>query len=343
MTYLDALQDALAAEYAAVHVLGYLGAQTSQSAQPDVYADLDRAYAAHRATRDLVTARVRDAGGTPVAALPGYRLPDLDGSAEALRAAAARVERTCTTAYPALVSADPGRRGPPVRRGPPGGRRPGRAHLRRPTPSVPRTLSARQNSQSANSFLRGTPEMLPGRDECADRCNYVAVRGDEGPDAPGPVGTGGLPTCTSLQQHGDTRPSPTIPTYLQCRNVHPALRLAARAAAFGRGGGLGGAVRGVPGSASLGSGAPSRGTGAARRRRPDLWSVVVRRRGQALLAPGRDPYARARPRHTVLLAVGGGVRFECGRVRPDHPILPLHGDGGPVCREGPGRGSPPGG
>ncbi len=107
MTYLDALQDALAAEYAAVHVLGYLGAQTSQSAQPDGYADLDRAYAAHRATRDLVTAKVRDAGGTPVAALPGYELPDLDGTAEAVRAAAARVERTCTTAYPALVSQTP--------------------------------------------------------------------------------------------------------------------------------------------------------------------------------------------------------------------------------------------
>ena len=107
MTYLDALQDALAAEYAAVHVLGYLGAQTSESAQPDLYADLDRAYAAHRAARDLLTALVRDAGGTPAAAQPGYALPDVDGSTESVRAAAARVERTCATAYPALVSQTP--------------------------------------------------------------------------------------------------------------------------------------------------------------------------------------------------------------------------------------------
>ncbi len=107
MTYLDALQDALAAEYAAVHVLGYLGAQTSESGQPDLYDDLDRAYVAHRAARDLVTARLRDEGLTPVAAQPGYALPDLDGTTEGTRAAAARVERTCATAYPALVAQTP--------------------------------------------------------------------------------------------------------------------------------------------------------------------------------------------------------------------------------------------
>jgi len=107
MTYVDALQGALAAEYAAVHVLGFLGAQTSQSAQAELYADLDRAYVAHRATRDLLTARIRDEGATPVAALPGYELPQVDGSTEGLRAAAARVEQTCATAYPALVAQTP--------------------------------------------------------------------------------------------------------------------------------------------------------------------------------------------------------------------------------------------
>lgn len=107
MTYVDALQDALAAEYAAVHVLGFLGAQTSQSAQATLYADLDRAYVAHRAARDLVTARIRDEGATPVGALPGYDLPAIDGSSESLRAAATQVERACATAYPALMAQTP--------------------------------------------------------------------------------------------------------------------------------------------------------------------------------------------------------------------------------------------
>lgn len=52
MTVLDALQTTLAAEHAAVHLYGVLGAQTSASATPDLFAAVSDAYAAHRGRRD---------------------------------------------------------------------------------------------------------------------------------------------------------------------------------------------------------------------------------------------------------------------------------------------------
>ena len=77
MTYLDALQDTLAAEQAAVFVIGYLGAQTSQSAEPELAALLRDAYGAHRARRDDLVARVRDVDGEPVAAAASYDIADV--------------------------------------------------------------------------------------------------------------------------------------------------------------------------------------------------------------------------------------------------------------------------
>ena len=79
MTPLDALQTTLAGEHAAVYVYGVLGARTSRSAEPQLFADVADAYATHRARRDQLMTMVRDAGGTPVAAEPAYELPEPAG------------------------------------------------------------------------------------------------------------------------------------------------------------------------------------------------------------------------------------------------------------------------
>ena len=68
MTALPALQRTLAAEHAAVHVYGVLGAQTSSSSTPALFAAVSSAYAEHRSRRDLLTRAVTDLGATPVAA-----------------------------------------------------------------------------------------------------------------------------------------------------------------------------------------------------------------------------------------------------------------------------------
>ena len=107
MTYLDALQDALAAEHAALYVVGYLGAQTSASAQPDLHADLTDAFAAHRTARDLLVDQVRAAGGEPVAAAASYELEDVGGDPTRIRRRALALERGCAAAYGYLVANAP--------------------------------------------------------------------------------------------------------------------------------------------------------------------------------------------------------------------------------------------
>ena len=107
MTYLDALQDALAAEHAALFVVGYLGAQTSASAQPQLFADLTSSYATHRASRDDLAARVRDAGAEPVAAAAAYDLEDVGGDPTRIRERAVALEQACSAAYGFLVASSP--------------------------------------------------------------------------------------------------------------------------------------------------------------------------------------------------------------------------------------------
>ncbi|GAA5148351.1 hypothetical protein GCM10023340_22120 [Nocardioides marinquilinus] len=113
MSYRDALQTALAAEHAAVWVLGYLGAQTSASAEPTLYGLLQEAYSVHRDRRDLLEALVRDDGGDPVAAAPAYDVTDVDAAADpvrAVRSRALRLERDCGAAYGFVVANAPGER-----------------------------------------------------------------------------------------------------------------------------------------------------------------------------------------------------------------------------------------
>ena len=107
MTYVDALQRALAAEHAAVYVVGYLGAQTSASAQPDLFETLSAAYGSHRELRDLLVDAVREAGAEPIAAAAAYDLVDVDGDPTRIRRRALALERACAATYGYLVASSP--------------------------------------------------------------------------------------------------------------------------------------------------------------------------------------------------------------------------------------------
>ncbi|MCW2815459.1 MAG: hypothetical protein JWN84_2914 [Nocardioides sp.] len=109
MSTLDALQASLAAEHAALYVVGYLGAQTSESASPELYAALRDSYATHRERRDQLVGLVREAGARPVPAAASYDLPRvrLDDPAS-LAAAAVAVEQACGATYGFLVASATG-------------------------------------------------------------------------------------------------------------------------------------------------------------------------------------------------------------------------------------------
>lgn len=104
----EALQAALAAEHAAVFVYAALGGQASRSAQPGLYRRITTAYRLHRTRRDELDAMVRDAGGEPVAAEPGYQLPADLGTAASLAARALRLEQDAAATYAYLVARSSG-------------------------------------------------------------------------------------------------------------------------------------------------------------------------------------------------------------------------------------------
>ncbi len=78
MTPVQALQKALAAEHAAVHLYGLLGAQSSKSQQPVLFARLEQAYEDHRAARDRLTVLVSAKGADPGGREGGLRGPGTD-------------------------------------------------------------------------------------------------------------------------------------------------------------------------------------------------------------------------------------------------------------------------
>ena len=144
MTLLDALQMTLEAEHAAVYVYGVLGARTSRSAEPQLFADVSDAYATHRSRRDQLMSMVRDAGGTPRAAEPAYDLPEpLQTPAQVTRAAL-EIERASATTYAWLVANSVG----PDRRW---------------------AVNALTNTAVRELTFRGSPEIFPGSGEYADR------------------------------------------------------------------------------------------------------------------------------------------------------------------------------
>ena len=103
MTPLEALQQALAGEHAAVYVYGVLGGRVSVSAEPTLAAGVAAAYTLHRARRDQVTAMIRARGADPVAAEVSYELPNAADTPGRCRRAAAVTEQRCSEVYAAMV------------------------------------------------------------------------------------------------------------------------------------------------------------------------------------------------------------------------------------------------
>ena len=140
----EALQTALAAEHAAVYVLGTLGGRTSQTADPDLFLAISEAFAAHRLRRDELTAAIAGLDAEPVAAEAAYDVPSgLDRSAQIARVAR-ETEQSCATTYAWLVAN---------------------------TVDEMRRWAIRALNETAVRVLtlRGTPEMFPGAGEYADR------------------------------------------------------------------------------------------------------------------------------------------------------------------------------
>jgi hypothetical protein len=140
---LQALQDTLAGEHAAVWVYGVLGGQASRSRNPRLYDEVDRAYRTHRGRRDQLVRMVTDLGGNPVASEVGYALPNGAGTPAQVEAAALVTERRCASTYAALVARTTTRR---------------RWAIEALTDAAVRQLR-----------LRGSPETLPGAGDLADR------------------------------------------------------------------------------------------------------------------------------------------------------------------------------
>jgi hypothetical protein len=102
---LDALQQTLAAEHAAIYVLGALGGRASSLPASAMRKALDTAYADHVERRDQLRTMIDAEGGEPVAAEPAYRLPAPLTTSAQIAHEALRVERACATTYAALVAA----------------------------------------------------------------------------------------------------------------------------------------------------------------------------------------------------------------------------------------------
>jgi hypothetical protein len=95
-----ALQDALAAEHAAVYGYGVVGAMLGGTEQADARAD----WTAHQFARDTLITMLNRLGATPVAASPAYRLPFAVTSAKSAARLAVILENGVTQAYLGLVA-----------------------------------------------------------------------------------------------------------------------------------------------------------------------------------------------------------------------------------------------
>jgi hypothetical protein len=140
----QALQTTLAAEHAAVYVLGTLGGRTSQSADAQLFETITAAFAAHRVRRDELTAAIADLGAEPVAAEAAYDVPAGLQRAARIARVARETEEACATTYAWLVANTVD-------------------ELRR------WAIKALNETAVRVLTLRGTPEMFPGAGEYADR------------------------------------------------------------------------------------------------------------------------------------------------------------------------------
>ncbi|MCW2758309.1 MAG: hypothetical protein JWO46_2055, partial [Nocardioidaceae bacterium] len=119
------------------YVFSVLAAQTSQTADAALYADLLDTWRAHRDARDALVALIAGRGETPVPAAPSYVLPNDASDATKVRAAALEVQTRTTNTYGTLVAR---------------------------TAGDDRRLAIRSVDESAVRQLRfgGRPEIFPG-------------------------------------------------------------------------------------------------------------------------------------------------------------------------------------
>jgi hypothetical protein len=103
MTPLQALQQTLAGEHAAVYVYGVLGGRLSAAEHPELMGRVVDAYSTHVRRRDHVTALVAARGAEPVAAEISYRLPNAALTAAEIAAAALVTEQRCANVYAQTV------------------------------------------------------------------------------------------------------------------------------------------------------------------------------------------------------------------------------------------------
>jgi hypothetical protein len=101
---LQALQDALAAENAAIYGYGVAGAMLSGEDQASALTD----WRLHQEARDTLQAMITKLGATPVAASAVYRLPFPVRDAHSARRLAATLEEGVTRAYLGLVAVSDG-------------------------------------------------------------------------------------------------------------------------------------------------------------------------------------------------------------------------------------------
>lgn len=139
----QAWQRTLAGEEAALYVWAVLGARTSQSGAPTLFAAVRAAYVEHRERRDDLIGQVAATGATPTPAATAYALPGGLDTASGVRAAAVALEEGGAATYAALVGA---------------------------TSAAAREQAIAWLEISAIRVLafRGTPEMFPGAGEYAD-------------------------------------------------------------------------------------------------------------------------------------------------------------------------------
>jgi len=98
----DAMNETLAGEHAAIYAYGVIGGRLDIDSTP--VAEAADAIDVHQARRDALTALVESAGETPVAAEPGYLLPSDVVNVATARKTAQTVEDRCGVLYATLAA-----------------------------------------------------------------------------------------------------------------------------------------------------------------------------------------------------------------------------------------------
>lgn len=102
VTVVNALNDALAGEHAALYAYGVIGGRLDEDSRP--VRDATEAWETHQRRRADLTSLVEAGGGTPVGAEPGYELPTAVETRSDARQVAQQVEDRCGVLYAGLAA-----------------------------------------------------------------------------------------------------------------------------------------------------------------------------------------------------------------------------------------------